>query len=241
MHAHGVEVLDRADDHDVVPRVAHELELELVPADQRLLHEHLAHRALRQPALQQPREVLGRPGDAAAVAAEGERRAQDEREGEVGRQLVGRGDDDGLGHAQADGLHRLAEEPAVLGAADRVEAGADQLDAELVEDAVLGQPAGEIERRLAAERRQERVRPLALEHAGHALDVQRLQVRAVGEARVGHDRGRVRVDDDRAVALVAEDLERLAPGVVELARLPDDDRAGADHADGLEVRPPGHT
>ena len=140
--AHRVEVLDRADDDDVVAHVAHDLELELVPADQRLLDEHLAHRALLQAALQEPREVVGRPGDAAAVAAEGEGRAQDEREREVGGQLVGRGDDDGLGDAQADGLHRLAEEPAVLGAADRVEAGADQLDAELVEDAVLRQRGG---------------------------------------------------------------------------------------------------
>jgi hypothetical protein len=30
--AHRVQVLDRADDHDVVERVAHDLQLELVPA-----------------------------------------------------------------------------------------------------------------------------------------------------------------------------------------------------------------
>ncbi len=241
VHPHRVEVLDRADDDDVVAHVTHDLELELVPADQRLLHEDLAYGALLQPALEEPREVVGRPGDAAAMAPEREGRAQDEREREVGRQLIRRGHDHGLGNAQADGLHRLAEEPAVLRAADRVEAGADQLDAELVEDAVLREAAGEVESGLAAERREERVWPLALEHAGDPLHVERLQVRAVGVAGVGHDRGRVRVDDDRAVALGAEDLERLASGVVELARLPDDDRARADHADGLEIRPPGHT
>ncbi len=40
--AHRVEVLDRADDHDVVGAVAHHLELELTPAQHRLLEQDLA-------------------------------------------------------------------------------------------------------------------------------------------------------------------------------------------------------
>ena len=47
VHAHRVEVLDRADDHDVVRAVAHDLELELVPAAHGLLDEHLPDRRLR--------------------------------------------------------------------------------------------------------------------------------------------------------------------------------------------------
>ncbi len=35
VHAHRIEVLDRADDHDVVRVIAHHLELELLPAEQR--------------------------------------------------------------------------------------------------------------------------------------------------------------------------------------------------------------
>ena len=49
--AHRVEVLDRADDDDVVVPVADHLELELVPALDRLLDQHLADRALAQAAL----------------------------------------------------------------------------------------------------------------------------------------------------------------------------------------------
>ena len=44
--AHRVEVLDRADDDDVVAPVADHLQLELVPAAHRLLDQHLADRAL---------------------------------------------------------------------------------------------------------------------------------------------------------------------------------------------------
>ena len=47
VHAHRVDVLDRADDHAVVGAVAHHLELELLPAGDRLLDEDLADRAGR--------------------------------------------------------------------------------------------------------------------------------------------------------------------------------------------------
>ena len=56
--AHRVEVLDRADDHHVVAAVAHQLQLELVPADQRLLDQHLADRRLGQRPLQQHLQLL---------------------------------------------------------------------------------------------------------------------------------------------------------------------------------------
>ena len=107
---------------------------------------------------------------------------------------------------------------------------------ELVEDPLFRKPQREVEGCLAAERRQERVGALAAQDVGDALEVERLQVRAVREAGVGHDRRRVRVDDDRAEALGPQHLERLAPGVVELAGLPDDDRPRADQADRMQVR-----
>ena len=71
--------------------------------------------------------------------------------------------------------------------------------------------------------------------AGHALQVERLQVRRVGPVRVGHDRGRVGVDEHGAVALFAQHLERLHARVVELAGLADHDRAGADDRDRVEI------
>ena len=48
VHAHRVDVLDRADDHGVVGAVAHDLELELLPAGDRLLDQDLGHRAARE-------------------------------------------------------------------------------------------------------------------------------------------------------------------------------------------------
>ena len=238
MDAHRVEVLDRADDDGVVSAVAHQLELELVPAEQRLLDEHLADRALGERALQQTLELLGRPRRAAAVPAERERRPQDHRQGQTLGHVLRRRDDRRLRHPQARREHGLAEALAVLGALDDVDRRPDQLDAEIVEDALLGERDGEVERGLAAHRRQQRVGPLALEHARDALEVERLEVRAVGEPGVGHDRRRVRVDDDRPEPVLPQHLQRLAARVVELAGLPDHDRPGADQADRLDVTPP---
>ena len=110
----------------------------------------------------------------------------------------------------------------------------------VVEDAGLRERDREVERSLAAERREQRVGTLALEHGRDPFEVERLDVRAVGEPRVGHDRRRVRVDDDGAIPLLAQHLERLAARVVELAGLADDDRAGADDADRLDVGAPRH-
>ena len=83
----------------------------------------------------------------------------------------------------------------------------------------------EVEAGLAAEGREQRVGPLLLDDARQRRDVERLDVGRVGELGVGHDRRRVRVHEDDPVALFAQHAARLRARVVELARLPDDDRA----------------
>ena len=101
VHAHRVEVLDRADDDAVARVVAHHLELELLPALERLLDEHLPDRARREPGGDALLELLRRPGDAAAAAAERERGADDRRHRTCpGVRQHGR-DDFRQGHLQA--------------------------------------------------------------------------------------------------------------------------------------------
>ena len=78
--AHRIEVLDRADDDDVVDAVAHDLELELVPAAHRLLHQHLADRRLGEAALDLPVQLIRAVREAAAVAAEREGGPDDGRD-----------------------------------------------------------------------------------------------------------------------------------------------------------------
>jgi hypothetical protein len=140
-----------------------------------------------------------------------------------------------LRDGQPRGRDGLPKGEAVLGAADLVDAGADQLHSVPIENPRVVQLDGEVQRRLPAQRRQERLGPLALDHLRDRLDVERLEIRRVGPLGVGHDRGRIRVDEHDSVALVPENPAGLSPGVVELARLPDPDRARADDQDRAKV------
>jgi hypothetical protein len=63
----------------------------------------------------------------------------------------------------------------------------------------------------------------------------RLDVGDVGHFRVGHDGGRVAVDQDDLVTLFAQGLAGLGAGVVELAGLADDDRASANDQNAFDV------
>ena len=75
-----------------------------------------------------------------------------------------------------------------------------------------------------------------LDDLGDDFPGDRLDVGAVGRLRIGHDGGRIGVDQDDLIALLAQGLARLGAGVIELARLADDDGAGADEQDFLAGR-----
>ena len=109
------------------------------------------------------------------------------------------------------------------------------MHAVLLEHAGVGEIDREVERGLAADRGQHRIGPLLLDDRGQEVGRQRLDVGAIGELRVGHDRRRIAVDEHDFEPLGAQRLARLRAGVVELAGLADDDRAGADHEDAFQV------
>ena len=191
--------------------------------------------------------AVGRLGldDAAAGPAERERRPDDRRQADRRERLVGRGvalrlgralDDDARRVRLADPVEQVAERLAVLGHPDRLERRAEEADRVALEDAGLGHRGRQVERGLAAEPGQQALRPLPGDDRLDRLDRQRLEVDDVRDGRVGHDRGRVRVDEDRPDALGAQRAAGLRAGVVELGRLADDDRARPEDQDGRRLR-----
>ena len=98
----------------------------------------------------------------------------------------------------------------------------------------------EVQGGLPAEGRQDRVGAFALDDRRERPPLERLDVGARGQLRVGHDRRGVRVDEDDLVPLFPKRLRPLRPGVVELARLPDDDGARADEQYFVQVVASGH-
>ncbi len=231
---HRVDVLDRADDHDVVGPIAHHLELELPPADDGLIEQDLPDRRCLEPLGGDLLELLLAASDPPSPAPEGEGGAHDAgqpelREGTLG--LVEIGGDHALGHLQPRLRHRLPEEVAVLGAGDGLVVGPDQLHPVLLQGAVVVEGLREVQGGLPAEGSQQGVGSLPLDHLGHGAGQQGLDVGRVGELGIGHDRRRVGVDEDDLVALLPQHLAGLDPGVVELGRLPDHDRTRAEDQD----------
>ena len=154
VHADGVEVLHRADGEHVPRAVAQHFELDLLPAADVLFDEHLRDGREHEAVVGDEAELLLVVRDAAARAAQRERGTHDDgiaeffcdrdafvhRIGDVGR-------DDGL----MDLFHRLLEEFAVLRPIDRIELGADELDAPFIEETRLCKLAAHRKAGLAAE------------------------------------------------------------------------------------------
>ena len=176
--------------------------------------------------------------DAAAGAAEGKARAQ---HAGVAHAL---GDGLGIFHAvgiarardlQANLGHGLVKELTVLAALDGGKVAANHLDAVLIERAILCQLDGGVQTGLAAQRGQQRVRMLFLDHALDKLGGDGLDIGAVGKTRVGHDGRRVGVDQDDLKAILLEHLAGLSAGVVELAGLTNNDGTRTNNEDTLDV------
>src|SRR5699024_8908179 len=87
---------------------------------------------------------------------------------------------------------------------------------------------------------QDSVGALALDDLLDHLGGDRLDVGGVGELGVGHDRRGVGVDEHDPDPLLPQDAAGLGAGVVELAGLADDDRAGADDEEAGDVVALGH-
>ena len=234
MHPHGVEVLHVADGDAGVRCVAHHLVLDLFPPHQCALDQHLRDRRPGQPLPHDPLVLLRAFRDAAAGAAERVGGADHHRQAHQGERvlrLLPALHDRALRGRLPDALQEVAEQPAILGQADRLHRGAEQAHAVAVQHARVVQLDGQVEAGLAAQGGQQPVRALALDDALDDRDRERLDIDDVCDVLVGHDRGRVGVDQHRGDALFAHRLARLRAGVVEFRRLADHDRPAADDQD----------
>ena len=139
------------------------------------------------------------------------------------------------GGFQANALHGLVEQFPVLSLVDGILGSANHLDAVLVKDTFGGQFECAIQGGLAAHGRQNCIRPLAIDDSGNRLPLYGFNVSGIGHRRIGHNRGRIGVDQDDPVPLLAQGLAGLGAGIVELAGLPDHDGAGADDHNGVDI------
>ena len=222
MDAHGVDVLHGADLDDVAGGVPHDLELDLLPAGDAPLDEHLVNPGQVQAAVTDlpQRDLI--IGDAAAGAAQGIGGTNDhgvaDFVGEGNSVLYGvdhLGGDAGL----TDGFHAVLKTLAVLCLVDGGGAGAQKAHAVLLQGAVLIQSHSQVQACLAAHVGQKGVGALLLNDLGDRGQVHGLDVDVVGNILVRHNGGGVGVDQNNLQAFFLQSAAGLSTGVVKFGGL----------------------
>ena len=201
VHAHRIDVLDGADDDAVVRAVADHLHLEFLPAEHAFLDQHLVGRRGVEAAGDDLLEFLAVVGDAAAGAAEREARPDDRRQADLGERLarlVQR-----CARWRFSGS-RCRSRPSRRGISAGPRRGRSPRPARRSarRRSRSSTPCGRelhrgVQRGLAAHGRQQRVRLLARDDLLDDLRRDRLDIGGIRQIRIGHDRRRVGVDQDR--------------------------------------------
>ena len=187
---HWIEVLDGADNNTVTCGIAHDLHLNLFPALDGLLYQHLVLWGKQEALFNNFYELFWGMSNAAARATKGEAWANDHRISQLSNNALSvfHGVSDiCASNLQANVLNCLAEELSVLTGADGLEVTADDLNVVLVKNASLAKADSTVQGGLAAHVWQERVRTLALNDAGHRLNGDWLNVGSICSFWIGHD------------------------------------------------------
>ena len=219
-------------------RIAHDFHLEFLPAEYRLFDQHFLDRGKLQAALDDFLELLVVVGNATAGSAEGEARPDD---GGITHLDLGFEGILEIAHdlcpwaLQADFGHGNPEQFTVFGHADGFARRADQFNAVFLQDSAIGQVQRAVQRGLATHGRQQGVGLFLGDDLLDHARIDRLDVDRIRRIRIGHDRGRIRVDEYHAIAFIAQGLAGLGPGIVELASLANDDRPGTDDENRAQV------
>ena len=138
MHAHWIEIFDGTDNHAIVLLVAHDLHLDFLPAQHALLDHDLVDRAGGEAASGNGLQLFHVVGHAAARAAKGEGRPDNQRKGQfpaklahrvhIVRNAAGR-------HLQANIGHAFPKKLPAFGFFNHVGSRADNFHAAFIQNA----------------------------------------------------------------------------------------------------------
>ncbi|MNC29129.1 hypothetical protein D3C75_773660 [compost metagenome] len=234
MYANRVKVLHVADHDTVVVRIPHNLIFNFLHAGDALLHQTLADRAVADPRLDGFAQLFLIVANPAAGSAQCISRTDDQRvpdSGSEAHSFFHTGDDCALRYRLLQLTHQLAEQIAVLSLLDGFQLCTQQLHVLLLQYACTGQLHSHIQAGLSAQCWQQSIGTLLADNCGHKFKSNRLDVYLISHIGIGHNSGRVAVDQHNLNAFFLQRLAGLCSRIVKLSGLPDHDRAGADDED----------
>ena len=234
MDADRVNVFHIAHGDAVVVVVAHDLVLDFFPPGDAAFNEHLMDTAAAQADRCDFAKLLLVVGKTAAAAAERVSRAHDDRVADClcGCYAVFQFFRDcAAGHRLADAHHGFLKKLPVFRHADGIGACADHFHMVFFQKAGFLQLHGKVQGILPTEGRQDAVGVFLQNYLFDGFSGEWFNVNLVRNLPVRHNRGRVGVNQNDLDALFAQGAACLRAGIVELSRLTDDNRAGANDDD----------
>ena len=203
VYTHGINVFDEADGDHIVVRVTYHFKLQLFPAEDGFLYQNLSYQAGLKTSGADGFQFVHIVNQAAARAAHGiggtkhHRISQTVRDGQSFFHAVGNLTP---GHFDSQRVHRILEFDPVLAPFDGVHLNADNLHIVFIQHACLAQLRAEVQAGLPAQVGKQGVGTLLGDDLFEALHIQRLNVGNIGGFRVGHDGGRVGIDQHDLIA-----------------------------------------
>ena len=194
MHAHGIDVFDGTHHHKIIDAVAHHFELIFLPANHRLLNEHLGDGRGPQATFGDFAELGFVVADATTATTKGKRWPDQDGVADFGGHghgLFDGGNGFTQRHTQPDFEHGLFEQLTIFGEGDGFGLGAQQLHVVLGKHAQFVQFHGQVEGCLATYRGQNSVGALFDDDLFNRLGGEWLDVGGIGKLRIGHDGGGV--------------------------------------------------
>ena len=238
MHAHRIQVFDGTDDDAIIRAVADHFHFKLFPAQHAFFHQHFTGHGSGQTCRDDLFEFFPIIGNAAAGAAKREGWPNNAGQAHDFQRIPGfrHGMRDFAFRAfNADFGHCIAEFLPVFGFINHFRLRTDQFAAVFFQNARFREFERGIERRLSAHGGQQSIGAFLGDDFLNDLNRDRFDIGGIRQPRIGHDRGRVGIDQNDAIALSAERLAGLRARIVKFAGLADDDRPGADDHDGFDV------
>ena len=238
VNAHGVEVFDRAHNNAVIRFVADDFHFVLFPTQQRFFNQKLVGRRGLKPALTNRLKLFRVIGDTAARSTQGKAWANDSRKAQGfldSPRLFHAVRDTRTGRTQSDFGHGIFELEAVFGLVNRLRRRTDQFHFVFFKNAVVPKIQGAVQRRLPAHGGKNGIWFFFGNNFLNGLPGNGFNVGDVCRGWVGHDRGRIAVDENDLVALLAQGFTGLNAGVIKLAGLSNNDRSSANDQDAFNI------
>ena len=209
---HGIEVLNGADDDHVVLEIPHDFQFIFLPSDEGLLHDDFGNHARLKPCVCKAFHLFPVVGHAPADSTQG--KAGPDNDGIPDRLrhfscLIHIPGDAALGHTQTYSIHGIPEQLPILSLLDDRHSSPDHFHIQSIQQTTLGHFDCRVKTGLPPQGGKDGMGSFPFDDFCDDLRGDGFNVGAVGRFRIGHNGGRITVDEHHLEPLLLQGLACL--------------------------------